>query len=129
MITNEIIDDFLVCQYKAYQKFHHAPEELTDYELLHQELQSRYREQFFAQLQSRHFTEQIVRSMAFQEKPDITQLTYVLSPSIPTQHYTITFDAIELSGLDHHPSKLLCVPFTVLPVEKIRKIEKLLLST
>jgi predicted RecB family nuclease len=128
MITNEIIKDFLVCHYKAHIKFNHATENPTDYERLQQELKSRYREQFYTHLQSRHATKQIVRDIALLEKPDLKQQTYVLSSSIQTPVYAIKFDAIELLCIEHHPSKLLCIPFTILPVEKIRKTEKLLFA-
>ena len=129
MLTNEVIDSFLKCAYKAYLLCHDGQHgKKTEYELLEDELLDVYKAKFYAELQAKYSEQQLLQDVSFDKKPKIAETTYVIQPVFQSKDVTISFDTIEIAPHKEFPKKLSYLPIEIIPREKVSKIEKLLTS-
>lgn len=128
MIINHVIESFLVCPYKAYLLFNNEQGKLTDYEPLEAELSDLCRADFYAQLDTKYDESRIMRGVTFEKKLAITDTMVVIEPVFQAEDMQIRFDALEISAHKELPSKLVSLPISVIPNEKVTKTDKLALA-
>jgi hypothetical protein len=126
MITNEIIESFLRCDYKAYQKFNNEAGCKTEYEILEIELLNLYKNKFYEMIQANP-ENQIQKELIFTEKTKIKNILFVIEPVFQDKQFYISFDALEIHPQKSYSSEMLCTPIIISKNEKISQIEKLCL--
>jgi len=128
MITNAVIQSFLLCQYKAYLKFHQQSGNPSEYEQLEQELSKLHKASFYQELQSKCNEEQILHEVSFKQKTQFTQPTYVLKQCFQSDEHVITVDIIEIVPHKEFPQQCSYLPIEIIPKGKVSKYEKLTLA-
>lgn len=124
MITNEIIESFLRCDYKGYLKFNNETGSETEYELLEKDILNLYKNKFYERLQA-ETGNQILSVFNLQEKIEIKYLTFVIEPLFKSEQFNISFEALEIIPNKISSGKLSYTPIIISQNEKISQIEKL----
>ena len=124
MITNEIIDSFLRCDYKSYQQFNNTIGCKSEYELLEGELRDLYRKKFCNKLRERP-ENQIFSVASHQQKIQVENIAFIIAPTWQSNQFYIGFDALELLPNKSSSEKLTYIPISISPNERVSKLEKL----
>ena len=124
MITNEIIDSFLRCDYKSYQQFNNTIGCKTEYELLEGELRELYRKKFCNKLREPP-ENQIFSVDDFQKEIQVERTAFIIAPIWQSNQFYIGFDALELFPNKSLSGKVTYAPISISPKEKVSKLEKL----
>ena len=124
MITNEIIDSFLRCDYKSYLQFNDTISSKTEYELLEDKLRDLYKNKFHNKL--RELPENQIFSVDdLQKKIHVEKIAFVIAPTWESNQFHISFDALELLPNKSSLGKLTYTPISISSKEKVSKLEKL----
>jgi predicted RecB family nuclease len=127
LISNEVIESFLKCKYKAYLKSNNTIGLKTEYELLEQELHHEYKTKFYNNIRVNSDIP-ILPIWNFREKAQVNMPTYVFDPRLQSKEFDIGFEALELSPNESSPTKLNYIPISISAKEEIAKPEKVLLT-
>ncbi len=124
MITNEIIDSFLRCDYKSYLQFNNTIGCKTEYEVLEGELRDLYKNKFSKKLQTNP-ENQILSVDNLQKKIQVERTAFIIAPTWQSNQFHIGFDALELFPNKSSSGKLIYIPISISPNERVSKLEKL----
>ena len=124
MIRNDIINSFLICQYKSYLLFHQHAGKISEYEALKAELLQEYREEFFQALQNQ-YSGNILEKIPVKTPLHMATEHYVLYPVFKTQAWTISFDVLALVPPSRTPHVVSYLPIEIAAREKVTKTDKL----
>ena len=124
MITNEIIDSFLRCDYKSYLQFKNTIGCKTEYELLEDELRDLYKNKFSKKLQANP-ENQILPVYDFHKKIQVERVAFVIAPTWKSDQFNIGFDILELVPDNSSSGKFIYIPISISPNERVSKLEKL----
>lgn len=125
MITDEIIESYLNCKYKAYRKLKEEHGFIKEFEIFQREQFVAYRTQFYNCLFEKYGTEKILNGYKFENSRRITEVNVFIQPILNTGVYQISFDAIEIIPNKKSSSNKLHIPIIVSTKEKISAAEKL----
>ncbi|MDO8951765.1 MAG: TM0106 family RecB-like putative nuclease, partial [Draconibacterium sp.] len=117
-INNEILHDFIVCHYKAYQKSKHQTGIISDYQLLYNQLKQKGKENFERAITKNN------NLTVFQQncKNSIPEEGISLNFRFTNANIDITLDGIEFAG------KKNITPVFTTPFEKVTTTDKLFIS-
>ena len=124
MITNEVIDSFLKCDYKSYLQFNKHIGCKTEYEQLEAELREPYRNQYYKKLRSNP-ENQILSIDDLQKTIPKGTNAFVISPTWQSNQFQINFDALELIPDKSSSKEFTYIPILISAKEKVSKLEKL----
>lgn len=127
MITDEVVESFIRCKYKAYLKLNCETGDKTEYENLKYEILESCKIKFSNNLRTKIGEIQILKDFDFQENTQVKVSTFVISPSFYSTEYKIKFDAFEISPKKNSSKGNLYIPLLISPHETVSKIEKLTL--
>ena len=125
MIDDEIIESFVNCKYKAYRKLNNELGVKTEFELLREEQLSVRKKEFYKCLSEKHGENNLLKGYNFGKNRRVPRMDVIIQPTLCTQTYQISFDAIEINPDNKPNSKKMKIPILISPKEKISKIEKL----
>lgn len=118
MIDNQILRDFIICKYKAYNRFNSVPGIKKDYELMQSEITNQLSSRFGESLKIRFGGETKISSeLLLNGKYSKLELGY----TVRWNNYNLLIDAIEINSGT-------VIPYLFLMKEKISKYDKLLLT-
>ncbi len=124
MITNEIIDSSLRCNYKSYLQFNNAIGRKTEYEDLEHVLRKLYRGRYYKYLRKQH-GKHIFPALKNQKFSRCGKTGFLIAPTWQSNQFYTSFDAAELL-IDYSTSETLTyVPMSVSPKETVPKLDKL----
>ena len=124
VITNEVINSFLKCPYKAYLKLNHQKGEKTDFEKVEEELAAIYKENVSAQLEEKLYQNQPLLRLDRTKESKEYKITYTTDQCLTSLKYEITFDLIQIVQEIGSPYAIFYYPIFVLHKERITKIDK-----
>jgi len=125
MINDEIIESFLDCKYKAYRKINYEHGVKTEFELLQEDRLSACKTKFYNRLLEKYGENNVLKGYNFGKNRRVPRADVIIQPTLCTETYQISFDAIEIVTNKISSSKKLLIPVVVTPNETISKIEKL----
>lgn len=128
IINNEIVKDFLKCEYKSYLKYYQNIGEKTEYECMESELLERCKTKFYQKLCLKCNDHQILPQITFTEECHHPGILYAIHTIFQIHEYDIYFDAIEASSQKQPSDKFVYVPIDVIYQEHVSKAEKLSLA-
>ncbi len=126
MITDEVVESFIRCKYKAYLKLNCETGNKTEFEILEYEILQSRKEEFYKNLRKKINESQILNNFDFGKKTQIEVTTFVISPFFHSTEYDIKFDAFEIFP-QKKSRKNSYIPLLISSREKVSKIEKLIL--
>ena len=118
MITDEIIESFVNCKYKAYLKINKGSGKKTEFELMQDVIVENCKKRF----RTMHIVQE---DFAFENNKILQQLSITVEPKIKTDKFDITFDAVEI--LPHTSQSNSYIPILISPNETVSKSDKILL--
>ena len=124
MITNEIIDSFLRCDYKSYLQFNNTIGCKTEYEVLEGELRELYKNKFYKKLRANP-ENQILSVYDFRKKIQVEGIAFVIAPTWQSHQFHIGFDTLELFPNNSSSRKVTYIPISISPKERVSKLDKL----
>ena len=124
MITNEIIDSFLRCDYKSHLQFNDKIGSKTEYELLENQLRDLYKNKFYQKLRESP-ENQILSVDNLQKTIQVEKITFIIAPTWESNQFHVSFDALELLPNKSSSGKLTYILISISPKEKVSKLEKL----
>lgn len=127
VITDEVIESFIECKYKAYLKFNGKPDDKTEFECLQYEILESCKAKFYDNLRAKIDERQILQDFDFGKKTQVKVTTFVIAPFFRSTEYAIKFDAFEIAPNKSSSRKPLYTPLLISPHETVSKIEKLTL--
>lgn len=117
-ITNEIINDFIHCQYKAYRKSKSQTGSISEYELLCNQLKQKQKANFLKNIsENKTF---ISSNVVFDNITPNSGIS--LNLKFTNENIDLTLDGIEFIG------KKNIIPVFITPFEKVTKTDKLFLA-
>jgi predicted RecB family nuclease len=125
MINDEIIESFVNCKYKAYRKFSNEHGIKTEFELLQQDQLASCKTEIFKRLLEKHGKNKLLEGYSFGKNRRMPDVDILVQPTLSTETYQISFDAIEIIPLKNSSSKRILIPILISQKEKISRIEKL----
>jgi len=125
MINDEIIESYLNCKYKAYRKLNNEHGIKTEFELLQEEQLSMGKTEFYKRLSEKYDENNLLKGYNFGKNRRVPRTDVIIQPTLYTETYQISFDAIEINPDEKPNSKKMEIPILISPKEKISKIEKL----
>jgi hypothetical protein len=128
VIDDEIIEKFLNCKYKAYRKLSNEQGIKTEFEFLQQDQLSKCKKEFHNHLLEKYEQNTLLKGFKFGNNRRISKVNVLIQPTLNTEKYQISFDAIEIIQDKKPSSKKLHIPILISPEEKISKREKLSIS-
>ncbi|MDP2337137.1 MAG: hypothetical protein Q8N05_11955 [Bacteroidota bacterium] len=115
LINNEILNDFIICHYKAYRKSKHQTGIISDYQSLYNQLKQKGKENF-----ERTITKNNNLTVYHQNCGNNTpEEGILLNFKFANANIDITLDGIEFTG------KKNITPIFITPFEKVTTIDKL----
>jgi len=117
-LNNEILHDFINCQYKAYRKSKWQKGTISEYEIIYNQLKHTQKINFEKKLLGNN--KQIRSNLAF-DIP-ITKSSFFLNFTFINDNLSLTLDGIEFV------SKKNFLPLFVTPFEKVTKVDKLFIA-
>jgi predicted RecB family nuclease len=127
-LSNDMIDSFLFCKYKAYLKMTGNYGDKTDYELVESELCKRYKEQFLINIRLSYESEQIIYPPSLLEVNFRRSQSMLINPEVKGDRFLISFDAIQISHPKNTREKASYIPIMITPKEKHTKNDKISLT-
>ena len=124
MISNEVIDSFLKCDYKSYLQFKNSIGSKTEYEQLEDELRELYRNQYYKKLRANP-ENQILSLDDLPKTIQTEKKAFVIAPTWQSNQFQISFDALELVPSNSSSGKVTYIPISISPQDKVSKLEKL----
>jgi len=125
MINDEIIESFLNCKYKAYRKLNNEHGIIKEFEILQGEKLSSCKTDYYNRLLEKYGENNLLKGYNFGKNRKVPRTDVIIQPTLCTETYQISFDAIEINPDKKSNSKNTQIPILVAPKEKISKIEKL----
>jgi predicted RecB family nuclease len=125
MINNEIIESYLNCKYKAHRKLNNELGVKTEFELLQDEKLSACKTKFYDCLLEEHGKNKLLEGFKFGDNGSISKVNVLIQPTLNTDTYRLSFDAIEINPEKKPNSKKTQIPLLLSSKEKFSKIEKL----
>jgi len=125
MINDKIIGSYLSCKSKAYRKFNNEQGIKTEFEILQEEQLSMCKTEFYNRLLEKYGENNLLKGYNFRKNRRIPRTDVIIQPTLYTEAYQISFDAIEIIPDKKSNSKKMKIPILISPKEKISKIEKL----
>ena len=126
MITDEVVESFIRCKYKAYLKLNCETGNKKEFENLQYEILELYKAEFYENLREKIDESQILNHFDFGKKIHVKVSTFVISPFFHSKEYDIKFDALEIFP-KKNSRKNSYIPLSISPREAVSKIEKLIL--
>ncbi len=123
-ITNQLIHDYINCEYKYYQKVRNISEKKTDYEKIHQKLTKLYSDNFIENSINQNVSEQIKHDLIITNKIELEN-SFTVNPTFIFDNYNINMDAMEVKH-DAKANEQIITPLFIVPHEKITIVEKLI---
>lgn len=124
MITDEIIESYLNCKYKAFRKINEEFGNKTEFELLQMNQLESNKKEFHNNPIEEYGENKIFKGYNFKKRGRIPKVKYLIQPTLNTEKFQISFDALEILSKESSSSKKLLIPILISPKEKITKIEK-----
>jgi len=128
MINDEIIESFVNCKYKAYRKLNSEHGIKTEFELLQEEQLSMGKTEFYKRLSEKYGENNLLKGYNFGKNRRVPRMDVIIQPTLRTETYQISFDAIEINPDEKPNSKKIKIPILISPKEKISKIEKVFIA-
>ena len=125
MINNEIIESYLNCKYKAYRKLNNEQGIKTEFELLQDEKLSACKTKFYDCFLEEHGKNKLLECFKFGDNGSISKVNVLIQPTLNTDTYRLSFDAIEIVTNKKSPSRKLHIPIIITSKERFSKKEKL----
>ncbi len=125
MINNEIIESYLNCKYKAHRKLNNELGVKTEFELLQDEKLSACKTKFYDCLLEEHGKNKLLEGFKFGDNGSISKVNVLIQPTLNTDTYRLSFDAIEIVTNKKSPSRKLHIPIIITSKERFSKKEKL----
>ena len=125
MIDDEIIESFVNCKYKAYRKLNNERGIKTEFEILQEGQLSVCKKEFYKRLSEKYGENNLLKGYNFGKNRRFPRTDVIIQPTLCTETYQISFDAIEINPDKKPNSKKTEIPILVSSKEKISKIEKL----
>lgn len=127
-IGNQIIESFVYCRYKAYQKLNGKEGVKTDYELVQNKLYELYKQRYIENLRLSCNNTQIIErtfpiGIKLQGNP-----TIIINPEVNSDEFSITLDAIEIAKTKKGSKKFKNIPIIITSKERISKEDKIILT-
>jgi len=127
MITDDIIESFVNCKYKAYLKVKGEKGTKNEYELMQDGLLKSYKNQHTKNIELRYGGESLLYCINLDGIKRFRNITFAVSPRIKTDKYDITFDFIKIMPSKFSDGSRSFIPILVSAKENFSKIEKLIL--
>ncbi|MBN2066820.1 MAG: TM0106 family RecB-like putative nuclease [Candidatus Thermoplasmatota archaeon] len=124
-INNEIVNVFLLCEYKSYLRYCQHVGKKTEYEEMENRLVEHCKTEFYKRLRQKYPESQILPRITFAEKLYNPGIVYAIHPRFQGQEYDIWFDAIEVSRQKQSKPLIFYTPIDIMYQERISKVEKL----
>jgi predicted RecB family nuclease len=125
MIDDEIIESFLNCKYKVYRKLNNECGVKTEYESLQEENLSVCKTEYYKRLSEKYGETNLLKGYNFGKNRRVPRTDVIIQPTLGTEAYQISFDAIEIIPDKKSNSKKMEIPILISSKEKISKIGKL----
>jgi predicted RecB family nuclease len=125
MINNEVVESFIQCKYKAFQKYVNESENKTEFVLLEFELYKLYKRNFYAKIRSKVAYNQFVEKFHFIKQSPPGKISYFIEPVFKSENFELGFDALEVIPQISPAKKISYIPISISPRERISKLEKL----
>src|SRR4030067_2134690 len=127
-LGNEIIESFVYCRHKSYQKLHGKEGVKTDYELVQNKLYELYKQRYVENLKmSCNNTLIIERTFPMDIKLQ-GNTTIIINPEVNSDEFSITLDAIEIAKTKKSRKRVKNIPIIITSKERISKEDKILLT-
>jgi len=117
-INNEILKDFIICHYKAYRKSKHQTGNISDYQMLYNQLRQKGKENFERSISKNHIL--ICQNSYFDNTTSKEGIS--LNLKFVNENIDLTLDGIEFTG------KKDITPIFISPFEKVTATDKLFVS-
>lgn len=127
VLGNEIIESFVYCKYKSYQKLHGKEGVKTDYELVQNKLYELYKQRYIENLKLSCNNTQIERTFPMDIKLQ-GNTTIIINPEVNSDGFSITLDAIEIAKTKKSRKRVKNIPIMITSKERISKEDKILLT-
>ena len=129
MINDEIIESYLNCKYKAYRKLNNDQGVKTEFELLQEEELSAYIKRYYDSLLEKYGKNKLLEGFKFEENKRISKANIISQPTLITNKYQLSFNAIEIVTNKKSSSRKLHIPILITSKERFSKKEKLSVVT
>jgi predicted RecB family nuclease len=126
MITDEVIENFVICKYKSYLKLKGTTGEISDYESMITNNLTQYKIAYLKNIKEIYQTENLTFDYPFDPKEKLKNNSIIINPKFQSEKYKITFDALELLLNKKDANKTEIVPVLIFPHDTISKYEKLI---
>jgi len=125
MIDDEIIESYLNCKYKTFRKINNENGIKTEFESLQEEQLSIRKKEFYNCLLEKYGENNLLKGYNFGKNRRTPRKDIIIQPSLRTEKYQISFDALEINQNKKPNPREMQIPVLISPKEKISKIEKL----
>ena len=122
-ITNQLIHDYINCEYKFYQKVRNISGKKTDYEKIHQELKKKYSDNYIKKHVDPNLPEQVKHDLIITNKIELAN-SFSVNPIFIFDNYHLNMDGMEVK-YSRTAKKQIITPLFIVPHEKITIADKL----
>lgn len=126
ILSNEIIDSYICCKYKAFLIINGNRGNKPDYDLVENRLCKIYRDNFFEHIKKSYHEGQILTSIQITKTQ--SDSTIIINPEAKGNDFSVNFDAIEISSTRTGRKRKTYIPIIISPKEAVTKNEKVLLT-
>jgi len=125
MINDEIIESYLNCKYKAYRKLNNEHGIIKEFEILQEEKLTSCKTEYYNRLLEKYGENQLSKGYKFENSSRTPRAKTLIQPTLDTETYQLSFDAIEIVTNKKSPSRKSHIPILVTSKERLSKVEKL----
>ena len=121
IINENVIDSFLVCPYKAYQKLNNKIGVKSEFEDLENDLLAIYKKKYYKEIYAEYGIDKILYRIEINQL-NLNDSAFIFEPFFLLAQFSISFDALEIKKIAPH--KFVYIPITILPRRKISQKHK-----
>jgi predicted RecB family nuclease len=125
MISDEVIENYLNCKYKAYRKLNNEHGIKKEYELFQKEQLSELKTKFYDSLLEEHGEDKLLHGFKFGSNSRLSKVNVLIQPTLEIEAFQISFDAMEIDSNKNSSSRKMNIPIMISSNENIQKAEKL----
>jgi predicted RecB family nuclease len=125
MISDEVIENYLDCKYKAYRKLNNEHGIKKEYELFQKEQLSELKTKFYESLLKEHGEDKLFHGFKFGINSRVSKVNVLIQPTLETEAFQIGFDAMEIDSNKNSSSRKMNISIMISSNQNIQKAEKI----
>ena len=126
MITDRIVESFVICKQKAYLELLNSPEEPTQFAFHQDKIAAHVIERFRQSINSQTINTHDISEIKAKDFLHLSKPAYFICPSFSSQNrYNLTIDAVAIDPPASNTRKLTCTPIKISPSHKIAEYERI----